>query len=231
MSPRSHVGSADPRGSAVLLSTVDDLSAGAGALAAEHEVFAELYEANGVPPLWRREPTFATMVRFILEQQVSLASANAAFSKLETRIGVVEPAAVLSLTDAQLREDGFSRQKTSYIRGIADDVLTGTVGFDAIAADPSTAETRLLAMRGVGPWTTACFRLFVIGEADVWPSGDRALHVAMAKVLELDAVPDTDTAARLAEPWAPWRSVAARMLWHDYLGGVAYDPDSIAGFT
>lgn len=201
------------------------------ALASEHRAFAELYEANGVPPLWRREPTFATMVRFVLEQQVSLASANAAFSKLESRIGVVEPAGLLSLTDAQLREDGFSRRKASYVRGIADGVLGGTIDFGAIAADPPTAETRLLAMRGVGPWTAACFRLFVIGEADVWPSGDRALHVAMAKVLDLAVAPDTETAAALAGPWAPWRSIAARMLWHDYLGGAAYAQKSIAGFS
>ena len=170
------------------------------------------------------------MVRFILEQQVSLASAHAAFGRLEARVGIVEPGALLSLTDGELREIGFSRQKASYVRGIARGVLDGRVDFQSIAASPTTAQRELLALRGVGPWTAACFRLFAIGEADVWPEGDRALHVSMTRVLGLDAVPDSAQAASRAAPWAPWRSVAARMLWHDYLGGASYVPESVDGF-
>ncbi len=207
------------------------LEADVDALASRHDVFRRLRARNGTPPLWRREASFGTLVRFILEQQVSLASANAAFDKLEKRIGSVTPRDVLRSTDIELKSDGFSRQKAGYVRGIADRVLVGELDVEDIADDEVNARTRLLEIRGIGPWTAACFLLFVSGDRDIWPTGDRALYVSMTRNLDLGEVPDRAACDEIAAAWAPVRSTAARMLWHDYLGGPTYVPDTGAGFV
>ncbi|MGI9585346.1 MAG: DNA-3-methyladenine glycosylase family protein [Acidimicrobiia bacterium] len=209
---------------------VDTVDQDAVALAAEHDLFDKLWLRNGSPPLWRREATFATIVRLILEQQVSLASANAAYARLETRVGSVDPESLLASSDADLREDGFSRQKAGYVRGVADSILSGNLDLVDIAQDGEQGGARLREVKGIGPWTAACFLLFVSGERDVWPTGDRALYVSMKNNLGLDAVPPKEVCDDMASAWAPRRSTAARMLWYDYLGGRAYEPDPRAGF-
>jgi DNA-3-methyladenine glycosylase II len=201
-------------------------------LASRDRVFADLSERNGPPPLWMRQPTFETVTRLILEQQVSLASANAAYRRLSDRLGNVDPEGFLSLTDSELKSVGFSRQKTSYVRGVADLVCSGDLDLAAIAElEDVEAEAQLLQIRGIGRWTAACFLLFAKGSPDIWPSGDRALYVSMASVFNLGAVPDKDTADEMAESWAPHRSTAARMLWYDYLGGRDYVPSDTSGFA
>lgn len=215
---------------ALLIRATDQMASDVEALSQAHGVFAELIDRNGIPPLWLREASFATLVRFVLEQQVSLASANAAFRRLDTRLGGVAPEGVLASSDAQLKLDGFSRQKADYVRGIADEVLSGDLKPPGYGADPQHVQERLLKIKGIGPWTASCYVLFVCGAADSWPTGDRALYVSMAKNLELVAVPDRGTADRIASAWAPWRSSAAKMLWYDYLGGRSYVPTPDAGF-
>jgi DNA-3-methyladenine glycosylase II len=194
-------------------------------------MFERLLDTNGEPPTWRRSASFGTLVRLVLEQQVSLASAQAAYLRLAERIGDPDPAVFLELGDEELRAIGFSRQKTRYVRGMAERLIDGSLDLSRIGASGEAGRAELLSVTGIGPWTTACYFLFVVGDADVWPSGDRALHVSMAKNLTLDSVPDTDDAAAIAAAWAPYRSTAARMLWHDYLGGTAYVRDPNAGFA
>lgn len=202
------------------------------ALCERHDVFAGLFVRNGSPPPWRRPPTFETVTRLILEQQVSLASANAAFNKLEDRIGPVSPEKFLGLTDDELRGVGFSRQKGGYVRGVADLLLAGGLDLEAISLlARDDAIERLVAVRGIGVWTASCFALFVNGAPDVWPGGDRALYVSMTNVLGLGVVPRKEQCDEIASAWAPHRSAAARMLWYDYLGGRSYVPKDSAGFT
>lgn len=201
-------------------------------LSSEHEAFAVLADRNGPPPLWLRRPDFETVTRLILEQQVSLASANAAYRRLVERLGSVDPIGFLTLTDSELREIGFSRQKTGYVRGVADLIASGALDLEEVAAlDDSAAEERLLDVRGIGKWTAACFLLFAKGSPDIWPSGDRALYVSMVSVFDLPSVPDRDTADAMAASWSPHRSTAARMLWYDYLGGREYVPTDTSGFA
>ncbi|MEN8113395.1 MAG: DNA-3-methyladenine glycosylase 2 family protein [Actinomycetota bacterium] len=177
-----------------------------------------LTERNGTPPLWPRAPGFATLTHLILEQQVSLASAAAAYRRLEQAIGAVEPEAFLTLDDDELHRIGFSRQKTGYARGLAGGLIDGSINLDALPdLDDEEATASLLQIRGVGAWTAGCYLLFVLRRPDVWPAGDRALHVAIGDTFSLSAVPDTDEARTRAEAWRPLRSVAARLLWHDYL--------------
>jgi len=213
-----------------LLRALDQMVSDVESLAAGHRPFAELFDRNGLPPLWRREASFATLVRFVLEQQVSLASANAAFQRLEDRLSGVTPEGVLGSTDAEMKTDGFSRQKTEYVRGIAALIVSGEFDPADLPNDQGVVRERLLEIRGVGPWTASCYLLFVCGDRDTWPTGDRALHLSIATNLHLAEVPNRERADRIAAEWAPWRSTAARMLWHDYLGGPSYVATSGAGF-
>lgn len=213
-----------------LIVASQQMASDASALADAHVLFAELLDRNGLPPLWRRSPSFETLVRFILEQQVSLASANAAFKRLDSRLGGVTPSGVLGSTDAQMKADGFSRQKTGYVRGIADLVMAGDLVPPGPGADPEDVRQDLLGIKGIGPWTAACYVLFVCGTRDSWPTGDRALYVSMATNLDLGDVPNREVGDQIAGSWAPWRSTAAKMLWHDYLGGRSHTPSPDAGF-
>lgn len=203
----------------------------AHALAATDPVFARLLDRNGEPPQWRRTPSFATLVRLILEQQVSLASAQAAYLRLVDRIGEPEPDAFLTLRDEELKSIGFSRQKTRYVRGISTRMIDGSLDLVRVGASREAGQAELLSVTGIGPWTTACYFLFVVGDGDIWPSGDRALYVSMARNLSLDDVPDAAAGDAIADSWSPYRSTAARMLWHDYLGGREHVEDTNAGFA
>lgn len=203
----------------------------AGSLASSHVVFAGLLARNGPPPQWRRPASFGTLVRLVLEQQVSLASARAAYLRLIARIGEPAPEALLALTDDELRTIGFSRQKKRYARGIAERLIDGSLDLERVVGDGEEGRDELLAVPGIGPWTVACFELFVAGRPDVWPTGDRALYVSMARNLCFDAVPDATRGDAIAAHWLPYRSTAARMLWHDYLGGSTYVQGSDAGFV
>lgn len=159
------------------------------------------------------------MVRLILEQQVSLASADAAYRKLERAIGRVEPELFAGLSDSELRAIGFSRQKAGYARDLAAGLMDGSLDLDSLdrmADGPAT--DRLLDIRGVGPWTAACYLLFALRRPDVWPPGDRALQVSMGRVYALSDVPDVGASNEMAITWRPLRSIAARMLWYEYLG-------------
>ena len=194
------------------------LEQGAAALMAADARFGTLFAENGFPPLWRRSEGFATLIKIVLEQQVSLDSAAAAFANLEETIGPVEPEPFLVIDDARLKRIGFSRQKAGYCRGIAEQCREGTLDLDALGnLVDEVARQRLLAVRGIGPWTSDVYLLFALGRADIWPSGDRALVVSMAESFGFAEVPSYDEADQLALGWQPWRSVAARMLWHSYL--------------
>lgn len=215
--------------SAVRISDTGSIAGHAHALADRGFPFDGLLARNGPPPLWRRPASFGTIVRLVLEQQVSLASATAAYSRLEERVGAVTPTAVLASSAEELRADGFSRQKDRYVRGIAAEIERGAFSPPVPGDDPGEAAAALGALTGIGPWTTACYLLFVMGAPDVWPRGDRALHVAMGRLFGTEP-PDSEAAVAVARAWSPHRSTAARMLWHEYLGGRDHVPSPAAGF-
>lgn len=177
---------------------------------------------HGEPPLWAREPGFRTLLLIILEQQVSLASARAAMTRLEDAIGPATPDAFLPLSDAALHGFGFSRQKRRYGRELARRVLGGRLDLEALAGrSDSEVRARLTEVRGIGPWTADIYLLMALGRPDVWPSGDLALATAVRSLKRLPTRPAVDELKRIAEGWAPWRAVAARILWHYYLSDPA----------
>jgi len=175
-------------------------------------------ESYGTPPLWDREPGFATLIQIILEQQVSLASARACFDKLRARLGDVTAASLLSLDDAEMKAVGFSRQKTAYARHLAEAVLEGKFDFAVLDKLPDAeAKHELIQLKGVGHWTADIYLLMAMLRPDVMPRGDLALHVAWQNLTAAERRPDSDEFLQIAERWRPLRSVAARILWHYYL--------------
>ena len=187
-------------------------------LLAQDPDLAHLVEQHGQPDLWLRPTGFPSLVLFILEQQVSLASAAAAYRKVLDRIGAMTPAALLASTPEELRLDGVSRQKDRYLRALATAVETGDLDVDGLALLGDDAVRRALtALPGIGRWTADVYLLSCLGRPDLWPVGDRALQVAAAEALSLETVPDQAALELLGERWRPHRSTAARLLWHGYL--------------
>jgi len=172
----------------------------------------------GKPPFWTHAPGFPGIVLAILSQQVSLESAQAAFSKLEDTTGAVDPEEFLTLDDSSLRAIGFSRQKASYVRGVAQEILDGGLDLEALEAmEDDQARVRLMQVRGIGAWTADTYLLFALRRSDAWPSGDLALAKAIQELSGLHTMPDYEEVDRIADGWRPWRAVAARILWHHYL--------------
>ncbi len=198
--------------------TERSLRQAARTLAASDPALAASVGRFGPPPLWAREPSFATLVHLILEQQVSLASALAAFERLRIATGDLTPATLLTLDDRTLREIGFSRQKAGYARDLAVALMDG---FDLTALERrSDDEVRrsLVGLRGIGRWTADVYLTMCLLRPDVWPHGDQALATGAMELLALPERPTFDELEALAERWHPYRAVAARIIWHHYLG-------------
>jgi DNA-3-methyladenine glycosylase II len=181
---------------------------------------AGIAERHGPPPLWAREPGFGTLVRIILEQHVSLASAEAALRRVVVAAGAIEPGAIVIAGEDGLRSAGLTRQKSRYLVGLAGDVLDGRLDLEAVAVtDDDEARARLTGVVGIGRWTADIYLLMALGRPDIWPVGDLALAGAMRRAKALPALPRAAEQVAIAETWRPWRAVAARLLWHAYLAG------------
>lgn len=182
-------------------------------------LLAAVVARYGPPPLWDRPRGFPTLVRIILEQQVSLASAAALFARLQAAIGAaVLPADVQRLGASGLQALGFTRQKARYVAGLAQLLVAGNVSLEQIARLPDAeADQALIAIPGIGPWTSGVYLLMALRRPDVWPPGDLGLHKSMAEIHGLENMPTSAEASAFAQKWHPWRSVAARLLWHSYL--------------
>ncbi len=194
------------------------LRLGTSELCRQDPDLAAIVRRFGVPPMWARRPGFPTLVRIILEQQVSLAAARTMYQRLVERVGTVSPESVSSLGVTGLRALGFTGQKSAYCHELAGRVLDGTLDLSAVARAPDDLGRRaLLDVRGLGPWSVDIYYLMALRRPDVWPHGDLALADAVHRTKRMRARPDYTRLTRLAAQWAPWRSVAARILWHHYL--------------
>lgn len=187
-------------------------------LTAHDSDLAAIFARFGYPPLWAREASFATLVHIILEQQVSLASAKAAFDRLRTALGQIEPQGLLTLDDAALKAIGFSRQKTHYARLLAQALLDGQLDLARLSRLPDDeVRARLKQLKGIGDWTVDIYLLMALRRPDAWPIGDLGLAVAAQEVKGLAVRPTPSQLEVLGETWRPWRAAAARLLWHHYL--------------
>ena len=199
--------------------TQKTLALAARELAARDKTLAAIHATYGDPPLWRRATGFQTLAHIILEQQVSLKSAKAMLNRLESAIQPFTPLRFIELGDDHLRRLGVTRQKSAYLIGLADSIVSGELSFTKLAQmSDDEARLALTRLKGIGSWSADVYLLMAMRRADIWPSGDLALAVAMHELKGLQNRPRPMELERLAEEWRPHRAVAARMLWQYYLG-------------
>ncbi len=211
--------------------TLETLHASAADLARRDSDLARVMDAFGPPPLWQREPGFGTLVYIILEQQVSLASARAAYNRLAAAISPISPENFLTLDDASLKSIGFSRQKMGYGRILSRALLEGELDLERLAGlEDDAVRAELTKIKGIGRWTADIYLMEALLRPDIWPSGDLALAASVQRVKGLQALPGPAALHDLGESYRPWRAVAARMFWHHYLSSpVRQSPGSGGG--
>ena len=177
-----------------------------------------IIQTYGYPPLWSRPNTFESLVHIILEQQVSLASALSALGKLREYVQQITPARVLLLTDGEFRACYCSRQKTLYIKYLAEAVLSGQVDLQAFETMPDDEiRTQLTALKGIGNWTVDVYLMFVLQRVDIFPAGDLAAVNALKRVKGLPAHASREEIVNITAQWQPYQTVATMLLWHYYL--------------
>jgi DNA-3-methyladenine glycosylase II len=177
-----------------------------------------IIDSIGYPPFWTRPNSFATLVLTILEQQVSLASAFAAFTKLKEKVQEVSPENIMALSDEELRACYFSRQKIVYVRGLAEAILQGRINLERFARQPDEkVREELKKQKGIGDWTVDIYLIHALRRPDILPLGDLALVKAIRESKDLDTSTTLEELHQLAEPWRPYRSVATMILWHYYI--------------
>jgi DNA-3-methyladenine glycosylase II len=195
-----------------IIQSLDCVAEGAAWLATREPAFARALPLVGPLPLRREADGFAALLRAIVGQQVSVASARAIWARLEAA-GLSEAAAMAVATDDDLRAAGLSRQKARYGRALAQ----AGIDFDGLRTRPDAEVVRtLVAVPGIGVWTAEIYAMFALGRADVFAPGDLALQEAARLLFALDARPSDKALRAMAEAWSPWRSVAARLLWAYY---------------
>jgi len=196
--------------------TNEALKAAAEVLAARDRHLASIYQIHGAPPMWARRPGFSTLLRIVLEQQVSLVSARAMFARLKSNIAPFTAEAFIESGEAYLRSLGVTRQKAHYCVQVAQAFMNSHLD-KIVRMNDEEAHATLLQIKGVGPWSANIYLLMALRRPDIWPDGDVALATAVGKLLKMNPRPAFTELAQIAERWRPYRSVAARMLWQYYL--------------
>ncbi len=187
------------------------------ALADRDPDIAKAYAHCGLPPERSSAPGFAGLIRMIAGQQVSVQSAAAIIARLEARVESLTAEGFLALEEADLKAVGFSRPKMRYGRILAEEIASGRLDIDGLKKmEDDAAMAALTRVKGIGPWTAEIYLLFALGRPDIWPVDDLALCIAAQHLKSLAERPDRKAMLTLAEPWRPFRSAAARFLWHLY---------------
>ncbi len=206
--------------------TKDSLTQGVQQLTAADADLGAVVLHLGEPPMWGRRPGFAALIQIILEQQISLAAARAMYLKLAGFLGQIRPETIYALQVRGLREFGLTRQKSGYCHGLAERIVQGRLDLTAVARQPDDIGCKqLLAIPGLGPWSVGIYYLMALRRPDIWPQGDLALANALRDIKHLTVLPSSKEQHHLACSWAPWRSVAARILWMHYLAKRGQYPD------
>lgn len=196
------------------------LQASLDALAAIEPRFADAIAATGYPEERIREPGYATLLRTIVGQQVSVAAAASVWNKLEALLGEgCRPDKLTEQDFDALRACGLSRQKQGYARSLAELVMTGALPLDALPKDDEEAIAYLTKVKGIGRWSAEIYLLFAEGRTDIWPAGDLAVQEGVGRLLKLDARPSEKDIREIAEKWRPHRGAAAIFTWHIYAKG------------
>jgi DNA-3-methyladenine glycosylase II len=204
-----------------MVRTRDSIRTHAEALAEREPVFARLIEQHGVPEPRVSDPGAHTLLRTIVGQQVSVAAARSMWSKLEASFGSPpDLTLLLAASDEQLRAAGMSRQKSGYIRSLAELVISGELALDTLPRDDEEAIALLTRIKGIGRWSAEIYLLFAEGRSDVFPAGDLAVLIELGRLMGLEGKPSEKQLRELAEPWRPYRGAAAVLAWHSYNSSV-----------
>jgi len=187
-------------------------------LAKQDKHLASILKRHGPPPLWGRPQGFATLAQIILEQQVSLASAASVFGRLSRAINPFDPLNVIQAGELEVRALGVTRQKASYLVRLAESLERRELRLRTLSKlDDQQAKLALMRVKGIGSWSADIYLLMALRRADIWPAGDLALATTVRELKRLRTRPSEQRLAAVAEPWRPYRAVAARMLWQHYL--------------
>jgi DNA-3-methyladenine glycosylase II len=204
-----------------MVRTTDSIRAAVEELAQREKAFAGVVERHGIPEPRRSDPGAHTLLRTIVGQQVSVAAARSMWSKLEAAFGSPPDLhLLLAATDEELRAAGMSRQKSGYIRSLAELVISGELDLDKLPLDDEEAIVLLTRIKGIGRWSAEVYLLFAEGRPDVFPAGDLAVMVELGRLMGLDDKPSEKHLRELAEPWRPYRGAAAVLAWHSYNSAV-----------
>ena len=183
---------------------------------------AEVIDRYGYPDRWQRKPGFATLIRIILEQQVSYASAGATFKRLDDAVEDLTPESFSSLDDDRLKAIGFSRQKTRYGRGLAQSIIDRTLDLASLSTlNDAEIRKELTKIKGIGDWTVDIYLMMALQRQDVFPSKDLAVAIAVKEIKNLSVRPTASELESIARSWQPYRAIATKILWHYYLNRTA----------
>ena len=197
--------------------TAEALREGLDSIAAQEPAIARALAIAGYPEPRIREHGYATLMRTIVGQQVSVAAASSMWGKLEAFLGPeLPPARLLAADFDTLRACGLSRQKQGYLRSLCELVDAGVLDLDALPPDDEEAVAELVRIKGIGRWSAEIYLLFAEGRGDIWPAGDLAVQAGLHKLLALDERPSEKLTRELAESWRPHRGAAAIFTWHCY---------------
>ncbi len=185
------------------------------ALAEREPRIAAALGAVGYPEPRISEPGYQTLLRAIVGQQVSVRAAASMWAKLTAAVGdPPDPRALLAASDETLRAAGLSRQKASYARSLAEEVVSGRLDFAGLPEDDEEAIAELVRVKGIGRWTAEVYLLFAEGRTDIWPAGDLAVQIETGRIMGLEGKPTEKRVRELAEAWRPHRGAFAIFTWH-----------------
>lgn len=197
--------------------SADQIRTSLDALAKIEPVIGKSLETVGYPEPRIRDRGYATLLRTIVGQQVSVKAADAVWNRLSDALGDIDnPALLIEASDETLRGAGLSRQKNGYARSLAELVVTGALDFEALPEDDEEAIAALTAVKGIGRWSAEIYLLFAEGRPDIWPAGDLAVQIAIGRLFGFAERPDEKQVRAIAESWSPHRGSAAIFAWHSY---------------
>ena len=205
------------RHASVSIETAADIRRGVEYLRGACPVLRMMHDRTGDPPLRRFEAGFGGLARIVVGQQLSIASAAAIWSRLETSLANVTPARLLAMSHDGLKGVGLSTAKIRTLVALAEAIEAGKLDLAALrTADDADVSKALVAIHGIGPWTADIYVMFCLGRRDAWAAGDLALQVGVARAFDLGPRLGPGELLTVAERWRPWRGVAARLIWADY---------------
>ena len=179
---------------------------------------ARIVELYGIPEVKSRPAGFESLLRIVLEQQVSLESAEAVYNRLRENMNLLTAENALHVEDNVFKDSGITYRKREYVRNIAHAIVTGNLDLSSLSdIGDDAVRKKLMSIKGIGKWTVDIYLMFCLGRTDIWPDGDLAVRKAYSKIKRIGYDSNSDKRDKIVQSWSPWRSIAAQLLWHYYL--------------